>query len=305
MSENAPSNTSLDTPIAQHHRLKFESTAARDGLIRGDVDRHERDPLRNPQERAAYFRRKYIADRWLGGVLLVLTAPLTLTLFVIVKLTSPGPGFYRQERVGLNGTTFYVVKLRSMVVNAERPGEAVWCVPNDARITWLGKVLRKLHLDELPQLYNVVRGDMCLVGPRPERPKICEDLARQIDGYYDRNAVKPGITGLAQINLPPDVTIEDVRKKQILDLDYIENANFWLDIRMITLTALYTLAIKGEGIIKFMGLCRQDLLAERLTGMETDAEYLSPTCNDVELAVFGDASGQSERVGSVSARYPR
>lgn len=211
-----------------------------------------------------FFRRKYLLDRCVGSVLLVLTAPVTLGLILLVKLTSPGPGLYRQRRVGLHGEAFEIIKLRSMVKNAEKPGKAVWCVKNDCRVTWLGKILRKLHLDELPQLWNVARGEMSLVGPRPERPEICDTLAEQIDGYYQRVSVKPGVTGLAQINLPPDETLDDVRRKQILDLRYIEETNTWLEIRILFATAMRMIGIKGTTVMGAMRLCRQNLIAETI-----------------------------------------
>lgn len=211
-------------------------------------------------EQRSYFRFKYAIDRWIGGVLLVASSPLTLTLFVLVKLTSPGPGLYRQRRVGLNGDVFEIVKLRSMVKNAEASGQPQWATKNDARVTRLGRVLRTLHLDELPQLWNVARGDMVLVGPRPERPEICEQLEWKIDGYYKRNTVKPGITGLAQINLPPDETLEDVRRKQVLDLCYINQANPWLDLRMLIATGMRMIGIKGETVMRAMCLCRRKQL---------------------------------------------
>jgi lipopolysaccharide/colanic/teichoic acid biosynthesis glycosyltransferase len=162
--------------------------------------------------------------------------------------------------MGLNGQRFQIIKLRSMRVDAEKEGKAVWCVKQDPRVTRLGRVLRKLHLDELPQLLNVAKGEMSLVGPRPERPPICEKLADQIEDYYRRNVVKPGVTGLAQINLPPDETVEDVRRKQILDLRYIEEANFWLDSRMIIATALRMFGFRGVTVIKWMRLCRMHLV---------------------------------------------
>jgi lipopolysaccharide/colanic/teichoic acid biosynthesis glycosyltransferase len=232
---------------------------------------HARSEVTEPHERGSswpndsgdsFFRRKYFLDRVLGGVALVLTAPLTLAIFALVKLSSPGPGFYRQQRVGLNGKLFYIVKLRSMVVNAECDGKATWCVKNDARVTGVGRILRRLHLDELPQLLNVVQGDMSLVGPRPERPEICETLSRQIAGYHQRNTVKPGITGLAQVHLPPDETIECVRKKQVLDLTYIAQANAWLDTRLLIITGLWTIGIKGDALNERMGLSKQALLGK-------------------------------------------
>ena len=122
--------------------------------------------------------------------------------------------------------------------------------------------MRKLHLDELPQLYNVLRGDMTLIGPRPERPEICQSLAKQIDGYYDRVAVKPGVTGLAQVNLPPDETVEDVVRKQILDLRYVDETNWWLELRIFIATAMRMAGVRGERVMKSMRLCRRHLLHE-------------------------------------------
>tara|TARA_A100001391_G_scaffold100523_1_gene66811 strand:+ start:74 stop:1084 length:1011 start_codon:yes stop_codon:yes gene_type:complete len=213
-------------------------------------------------ESGAFFERKYLLDRCIGFVLLVLFSPVILALYLVVRATSRGPGFYKQERVGLNGKPFEIFKLRSMVQNAEKPGQPQWATKGDSRVNFVGRVLRKLHLDELPQLYNVCRGEMSLVGPRPERPQICEDLAQQISGYYLRTAVKPGVTGLAQINLPPDESIEDVRRKQILDLNYIDNANLWLDVRMIAATALRMVGVKGHIVTKLMRLDRTHLVKD-------------------------------------------
>ncbi len=196
-----------------------------------------------------------------GSVLmLVALAPLILALVVLVRLTSKGPGIYCQERVGLGRKSFDVYKLRTMVQDAEADGQAKWSQKGDPRITPIGAFLRKTHLDELPQLWNVVAGDMSLTGPRPERPSICSKLSAHVDDYYARNLVKPGITGLAQINLEPDRTIDDVRRKQCLDLNYIENANAWLDVRMIFATVLRMFGIKGSVVTRWMGLCRKDVI---------------------------------------------
>lgn len=225
---------------------------------RVDLPRFEVEAVAHAQQ--SFFERKYLVDRCLGGVLLVLFSPIIIALYLLVRATSRGPGLYKQERVGLNGKTFEIFKLRSMVQNAEKPGQPQWAVKGDARVNFVGRVLRKLHLDELPQLYNVFRGDMSMVGPRPERPQICDDLARKINGYYNRTAVKPGVTGLAQINLPPDESIDDVRRKQVLDLNYIENAGMWLDLRMIVATALRMFGLKGGIVMKAMQLDRTHLV---------------------------------------------
>ncbi len=200
-----------------------------------------------------YFAFKYGLDRAIGIVLLCLFAPLIALLWIAVRATSAGPGFYFQTRVGLNGRLFRLIKLRSMYVNAEAAGIR-WCSRGDRRVTWLGWLLRKLHLDELPQLWNVAVGDMCLVGPRPERPEITAALERLIPEYAARNYVKPGVTGLSQVNLEPDHHINITRQKQILDLRYIDRAGLFLDLRMLGATALRMFCIKGTWAMNAMGL---------------------------------------------------
>ena len=180
-----------------------------------------------------YFRIKYLFESILASCALVVLWPVILILWLAVKATSPGTGFYTQTRVGLDGKEFKVVKLRSMCCNAEAGGKCKWSGKADMRVTKLGKVLRKLHLDELPQLWNVACGEMSLVGPRPERPEITVFLEQRIPNYHSRHCVKPGITGLAQVNLEPDEHINSTRKKQILDLRYIQKSSLFLDLRLV------------------------------------------------------------------------
>lgn len=203
-----------------------------------------------------YFQKKYFRERVIGSLLLAIVTPIILMLWCLVRLTSKGAGFFKQTRVGYRGQPFEMIKLRTMVADAEADGRARWCVKGDPRITWLGRILRKTHMDELPQLINVARGEMALVGPRPERPCFVEQLKQKIDGYERRLSVLPGITGLAQINLPPDETIDDVRRKQHLDLLYIRETNFWLDLRMLMGTAIRLFGIPGEIVIRALGLRR-------------------------------------------------
>ena len=158
-----------------------------------------------------YFVWKAWIMRVIGALLLIMMLPIILLLVLLVRCTSSGPGLYRQGRTGKNGKVFSFYKIRSMYLNAEQITGPVWCLPGDSRITPVGKVLRFLHLDELPQLFNVVRGEMCLVGPRPERPEIIEEILKYLPNYDQRLQVLPGITGLAQINLPPDFDLESVR----------------------------------------------------------------------------------------------
>ena len=185
-----------------------------------------------------YLRTKMVLDMALAAILFVLSLPAMLLAMAVVKLTSRGPAIYSQIRVGLGGRTFLIYKIRTMTHDCERLTGPQWSVGNDPRVTPVGRVLRRLHLDELPQLWNVMRGDMSLVGPRPERPVFVTELERVIPGYRDRLAVRPGITGLAQIQLPPDEDVRSVRRKVARDLTYIRSAGPWLDLRILVGTAL-------------------------------------------------------------------
>ena len=153
--------------------------------------------------------------------LLAVALPVILVALAAVKLTSRGPALYTQTRVGLNGKLFTIYKVRTMSHDCESLTGPRWSMPGDPRITPLGQVLRKLHLDELPQLVNVLRGDMALVGPRPERPEIVAQLVRAVPSYARRHVVKPGMTGFAQVHLPPDADVQSVRNKVAYDRHYI------------------------------------------------------------------------------------
>ena len=186
--------------------------------------------------------------------LLILTGPLILVCLVLVRLTSPGAGIYRQTRVGWRGRVFTIYKIRTMTDNCESKSGALWSKPGDMRITPLGRFLRKTHLDELPQLWNVVRGDMSLVGPRPERPEFVPGLADSIPKYQHRLVVRPGVTGLAQVQLPADTDLESVRRKLSLDLLYIERENPWLDVRLILATVGKILHLPCPWTARFLRL---------------------------------------------------
>ncbi len=187
---------------------------------------------------ASYHRWKGPLDRFAAAVLLVPGLPLIAALVVLVRLTSKGPGIYRQVRVGKDGKRFMMCKIRTMRCDAEAETGPVWTQPEDRRVTPVGKLLRKLHLDELPQLFNVLAGQMSLVGPRPERPEFVCVLAEAVPGYRHRLAVRPGITGLAQINLPPDTDLASVQRKVVLDCEYVERGGPWLDARLMFCTFL-------------------------------------------------------------------
>lgn len=172
---------------------------------------------------------------------LPIAIPIILIFIIIIKLETPGPVFFLQERVGLHGRYFKVIKLRSMGVDAEKNG-AQWAAKNDPRVTKVGAFIRKTRIDELPQLFNVLKGDMSLVGPRPERPMFTAQFNDEIPGFIDRLQVKPGITGWAQVNGGYDIT---PKEKLELDRYYINNMSFWLDLKIILKTI--KVCITGDG----------------------------------------------------------
>jgi exopolysaccharide biosynthesis polyprenyl glycosylphosphotransferase len=176
---------------------------------------------------------------------LVIVFPVMVAVALAVKLSSRGPVFYRQTRVGLNGKNFTLYKFRSMGVNAEQGTGAVWATKNDPRVTPLGKWLRKLRLDELPQLFNVLKREMTMVGPRPERPEFVKMLSEQIPYYRQRHYVKPGITGWAQINHKYGDTMEDTEKKLEYDLYYIKRQSLVLDLYIMFQTVKVMLLSRG------------------------------------------------------------
>jgi lipopolysaccharide/colanic/teichoic acid biosynthesis glycosyltransferase len=200
-----------------------------------------------------YFRWRGLLHWLVAAVLLILAAPLILITVIAVRLTSPGPAIYQQRRVGKNGRVFTLYKIRSMRMDAEARTGPVWTVDlRDPRITPLGRFLRYTHLDELPQLINVVNGDMALVGPRPERPEFTDALADEIPGYLERLRVAPGITGLAQLNLPPDIDLDSVRRKLDLDLEYIRSATARLDGLIILCTLFRVAGIRSSYLLRLM-----------------------------------------------------
>ena len=188
---------------------------------------------------------KRIFDVVLSLTLLVVTAPLMAITAIVIKLDSRGPAIFSQERVGLLGRRFIVHKFRSMRVDAERNTGPIWAKENDDRITRVGRFLRQCRIDELPQLWNVLWGEMSVIGPRPERPVFVEKFKEIIPDYEKRISVKPGITGLAQVWHKYDETIEDVKKKVRYDLLYIRKICLWADLRIMLRTV--RVVFTGEG----------------------------------------------------------
>lgn len=219
---------------------------------------------------------KRIVDLLIGLTLFLLTGPLVLFVMILVKITSPGPAIYNQIRLGIDGVEFPIHKIRTMWADAEKHSGPRWSTPGDERITPLGNFLRKSHLDELPQLWNVLKGEMSLVGPRPERPVIADRLEVALPEYRLRLAIKPGVTGLAQVQLPPDSDLESVRVKLICDRAYIRSNSVWLDVRLIFCTALGLFGLKNariRGLLRIPSLeeieCASRLSQAELSGLST------------------------------------
>jgi lipopolysaccharide/colanic/teichoic acid biosynthesis glycosyltransferase len=210
----------------------------------------------------------------LGAIIgLILTSPVFILLPLLIKLDSRGPVFYTQDRVGLNrrrrsrrtfrseagderrarerrredllGRPFKVIKFRTMGQDAEKHSGPVWAIQNDSRVTRLGRILRKTRLDEVPQLINVLKGEMSLVGPRPERPFFVKDLAQKVPGYHIRLRVRPGITGLAQVNNGYDSSIDSVTNKVKNDITYIHTWSVWSDIKILMKTVVVVITGRG------------------------------------------------------------
>ncbi len=198
-----------------------------------------------------------------ASALIVATLPIMVVIAALVRLTSKGPVIYTQTRVGLDrrasrapkkdsrrgfdvgGLPFTIYKFRTMRVDAEKESGAVWASNDDARVTPIGRILRQFRLDELPQLFNILRGDMNLVGPRPERPELFDKLRKEIPGYQKRQLARPGLTGWAQVNQSYDTNIDDVRRKVGYDIEYIRRRGLMEDVRIMLRTVPVILFRRG------------------------------------------------------------
>lgn len=201
------------------------------------------DGFLGAQQAAVVGKRAF--DFTASLLLLVLSSPVLLVTALLIKLGSKGPIFYKQERVGQFGRSFNVIKFRSMRTDAEKDGTPQWAQKHDPRVTPIGRIIRATRIDEIPQIFNVLRGDMSFVGPRPERPFFVRDLAAQIPFYNERHVAKPGITGWAQLNYPYGASVEDARHKLEYDLYYVKNYSMFLDILILIQTVRVVLWSDG------------------------------------------------------------
>jgi lipopolysaccharide/colanic/teichoic acid biosynthesis glycosyltransferase len=197
---------------------------------------------------------KYATDFAVALVLLVLLCPIIIAAGLAVLLTSGRPVIFSQTRVGRRGKAYRIFKLRTMLHNCETLSGPCWSTPGDPRITPVGRFLRQTHLDELPQLWNVLRGEMSLVGPRPERPEFANRLAEAIPHYEKRLVIRPGVTGLAQVQLPGDTDLDSVKRKLAYDLYYVKYLNPWLDARIILGTCFKVLGVPFRKLRQWFAL---------------------------------------------------
>ena len=195
--------------------------------------------------RRTYSLAKRIFDVAASIAGLIFLAPVLLIVAILIKLTSKGPILYTQVRVGQEGTLFNIYKFRTMKQDAEKETGPVWAAKNDSRLTPIGGFMRKSHMDEIPQLINVLKGEMSIIGPRPERPVFVDQFKQEISDYNKRLQVKPGITGLAQVWHRYDESVSDVKKKLRYDLLYIKKMCFWADVNIVLRTC--RVIITGEG----------------------------------------------------------
>jgi lipopolysaccharide/colanic/teichoic acid biosynthesis glycosyltransferase len=212
------------------------------------------EPVTIRPRRPGYLAVRAAVERVAGLVLLVLALPVIGLAALAVRLTSRGPAFYTQVRVGLRGERFRIYKLRTMMHNCESLTGPRWSMPGDPRVTPAGRFLRATHLDELPQLVNVVRGEMSLIGPRPERPEFLPELTDALPAYAQRLWLRPGVTGLAQVQLPADTDLDSVHRKLAYDLYYVREASLWLDLRILFATTLYAAGVSYGTIRRLFAL---------------------------------------------------
>jgi lipopolysaccharide/colanic/teichoic acid biosynthesis glycosyltransferase len=210
--------------------------------------------LVRPLRAGWYLPVKHFLDLVLALALAVVAVPLIALAALLVKLTSRGPAFYTQTRVGQGGRLFTIYKIRTMAHNCESLTGPRWSIPGDPRVTAVGWLLRITHLDELPQLWNVIRGEMSLIGPRPERPEFVPELEEALPAYRQRLAVRPGVTGLAQVQQAADSDLDSVRRKLAYDLYYIRFLGPWLDFRLLIGTAFYALGLPFGWLGRLLGV---------------------------------------------------
>jgi lipopolysaccharide/colanic/teichoic acid biosynthesis glycosyltransferase len=215
-----------------------------------------------PLRWAFYAPCRAVAEGVVAVILLILSAPVMLIAAALVRLTSPGRAIYSQSRLGRGGRVFTIYKIRTMSEDCEKHSGPCWASKRDPRVTPVGRFLRATHIDELPQLVNVLKGDMSLIGPRPERPEFVPKLECAIPRYRERLSVRPGVTGFAQVQLPADSDLESVRRKLTYDLYYIDAMSPWLDLCILLGTTLKMVGIPFSVLRRLFAMPSEAEVAE-------------------------------------------
>ena len=275
-------------PITHHHRAGAGEVDATSQRVAAEQLPEESVEPRHPW----YLFCRVVFDFLAALLLLLLSAPVIVLGALLVKLTSRGPAFYCQTRLGKDGRQFTLYKLRTMIKNAEKITGPVWADADDSRITPVGRFLRSAHVDELPQLVNVLLGQMSLVGPRPERPELVPDLEEQLPRYRDRLKVRPGITGFAQLRLPADSDVQSVRQKLVYDLFYVQFANPWLDAQILFFTTIRVFVDVLKTVWQPVALPRWETVVGRVPAViDSDADW------DASEDTLGDVADELPLLG--------
>ncbi len=267
-------------------------------VSRSSVPRTKDLPTARASKTRLILKRAF--DASLAAILLLVMAPFMLLVAIAIKIDSRGPVFYAQWRTGLNrrraglgtgterrrtsafGRPFRIYKFRSMRTDAEPGGKPVWCRKDDPRVTRMGNIMRKTHMDELPQLFNILIGDMSFVGPRPERPEVISDLTGKVSGYEHRLLCPPGLTGLAQISHPADLALGDVKKKLRYDRLYLKRASMWMDMVLILGTVPKVLNVPRRRVRKISRFPRRawdGVVDQAQAGLRVPMALLNPDRN--------------------------
>ena len=297
------------------HRLNVQDA----GVVIDHEHRWQICPVPNTITHPFYLRTK-LAVEWIVALALFLVAtPLLAAMAVLAKVSSPGPALYSQTRVGRGGRLFVMYKIRTMRHNCEAATGPVWSGKDDPRVTGIGRFLRDTHLDELPQLWNVLAGSMSLIGPRPERPEVVARIEREIPQYARRLLVRPGLTGLAQVQLPADTDLRSVRQKLAYDLFYVRGLSVWLDLRIALATVLHLTGLVFEAAARLSlrsqkSVVEHEIRSTELASLPANAmsvkqitEELLPVAvstMDVGFRIDGDADRSTLAVAARNISQP-
>jgi lipopolysaccharide/colanic/teichoic acid biosynthesis glycosyltransferase len=272
------------------------SVVAHDQIV---LDEKFRVRARSVESR--YAAIKPFLELPLALAMLLVSVPIIVISMILVRLTSKGSPIYTQKRLGQGGRTITIYKIRTMYQDSERNTGAIWSLPGDPRVTPVGRLLRWAHIDELPQLVNIVRGEMSLIGPRPERPEIVAEIERELPHYRQRLRVRPGLTGLAQVQQPPDTDLDCVRRKLSFDLYYVDRMSPGLDVRTLLATVLYLARVPSDVIARIFRFPTWDLHTSG--GMQAPATVDPSTDSQIQLHCARSLSGHDPSDLPVFDRY--